>query len=194
MVGDTIKRRVLRSVSGDQVCNLRLHSFSRRHREIAAAGIREAVVFHSTADDLRPYTTDLPFAVVADPDRRLYREFGVERSPRALLDPRAWPSILRGILYSLVLIVSGSQPVPSLNPHGGRFGLPADFLIARNGRVAARKYGRHADDRAEPPGERPDVGKFLQRLKRLGLGLEATLEPEALDQQPRARSSSPSCV
>jgi peroxiredoxin len=166
-VGDAIARRALTSVSGKPismpdshrlvhlqfrrfagcpVCNLHLQSFSRRDREITAAGIREIIVFHSTADDLRPYTADLPFAVIADPDKRLYLEFGVESSPRALLDPRAWPAILRGIIHSFISIVRDKQPVPSLTPHGGRFRLPADFLIAPDGRVLARRYGNHADD------------------------------------------------
>jgi peroxiredoxin len=166
-VGDTVARRTLAAVSeelisipdsqrlvhlqfrrfaGCPVCNLHLQSFSRRHREITAAGVCEVIVFHSKADDLRPYATDLPFAVIAGPDKRLYLEFGVESSPRALLDPRAWPSILRGIIHSFVSIVWGKQPVPSLIPEGGRFGLPADFLIALDGHVLARKYGIHADD------------------------------------------------
>jgi hypothetical protein len=36
--------------------------------------------------------------------------------------------------------------MPPVNPDGGRFGLPADFLISRDGRVLARKYGAHASD------------------------------------------------
>ena len=32
------------------------------------------------------------------------------------------------------------------NPHGGRTDLPADFLIAPDGRVRACKYGAHAND------------------------------------------------
>jgi len=166
-VGDAVARRTLAAVSeelisipdshrlvhlqfrrfaGCPVCNLHLQSFGRRHREIAAAGIREVIMFHSKADDLRPYTAGLPFAVIADPGKRLYLEFGVESSPRALLDPRAWPSILRGIICSFVSIVRDKQRVPSLTPQGGRFGLPADFLIAIDGGVLARKYGIHADD------------------------------------------------
>jgi hypothetical protein len=38
------------------------------------------------------------------------------------------------------------RPAPAINPHGGRFGLPADFLIGTDGRVLAVKYGQHADD------------------------------------------------
>jgi hypothetical protein len=33
-----------------------------------------------------------------------------------------------------------------MNPPGGRFGLPADFLIARDGNVLACKYGAHVYD------------------------------------------------
>ena len=143
---DRLVHLQFRRFAGCPVCNLHLRSFSRSHREIAAAGLREVIVFHSMADDLRRYITDLPFAIIADPDKRLYLEFGVESSPRALLDPRAWPSIVRGLVHSLASIVRDRQSIPSLTPHGGRLGLPADFLIASDGRVLACKYGEHADD------------------------------------------------
>lgn len=139
-----------RRFAGCPVCNLHLRSFARRHRELEAAGVHEVVLFHSPADELRPHTPDLPFAVVADPDKRLYAEFGVEASPRALLDPRAWLPILRAIAWATVGILTGTVRAPSSNPQGGRLGLPADFLIApdgpRNGRVLACKYGAHVDD------------------------------------------------
>jgi hypothetical protein len=89
---------------------------------------------------------DLPFAVVADPDKALYREVGVESSPRALLDPRAWPTILRALATSTWRILRRQGRAPSLDPEGGRYGLPADLLIAPDGRVLAVKYGVHAAD------------------------------------------------
>lgn len=135
-----------RRFAGCPVCHLHLRSFVRRHHELERAGIREVVVFHSTAAALRVHAEGLPFAVVADPDKQLYVEFGVEAAPRALLHPRAWGSILRAVLHGLVAIVRDGRPVPPTNPEGGRFGLPADFLIASDGRVLARKYGLHADD------------------------------------------------
>ena len=166
-VGDILTKRVLTDVSGQPVgipdsrdllhlqfrrfagcpvCTLHLGSFVRRHHDLARAGIREVVFFHSTADELRPFTTHLPFPVIADPDKRLYRAFAVESSPRALLDPRAWGAIVKGLARSASAVIRGKEPVPSLTPAGGRFGLPADFLIAPDGRVLARKYGCHADD------------------------------------------------
>jgi peroxiredoxin len=135
-----------RRFAGCPVCSLHLRSFVRRHPELAAAGVREVVLFHSSVDELRRHAGDLPFAVVADPDKRLYAEFGLESSPRALLDPRAWPSIVRGVGRGLWLMLRERRPAPSLNPHGGRWGLPADFLVGRDGRVIACKYGKHADD------------------------------------------------
>jgi hypothetical protein len=143
---DRLTHLQFRRFAGCPVCNLHLRSVVRRYGEIEAAGVREVVVFHSPADELLPHATDLPFAVVADPDKRLYAEFGVERSPRALLDPRAWGSIVRAVMSGVHEVARGRERLPSTSPHGGRLGLPADFLIASDGRVLAAKYGEHVYD------------------------------------------------
>lgn len=135
-----------RRFAGCPVCNLHLRSFVQRHKEIEASSVQEVVVFHSTAEALMPHAGELPFAVIADPGKRLYKEFGVESGMRALLDPRAWIPILRGVFRSLRAVLHKQEAVPSINPGGGRFGLPADFLIAPDGRVLASKYGAHAYD------------------------------------------------
>ena len=135
-----------RRFAGCPVCNLHLRSFARRHHELESAGIREIVLFHSPADELRPHTANFPFAIVADPDKRLYAEFGVTSSPRALLDPRAWQPILRAVGFAIVGLMTGSVRPPPSKPHGGRLGLPADFLIASDGQTIASKYGEHVDD------------------------------------------------
>jgi peroxiredoxin len=135
-----------RRFAGCPICNLHLRSFVRRRAEIEAANINEVVVFHSTADELRQYEADLPFAVIGDPDKRLYREFGVEAAPKALTDARAMLAILRTLLPVTVETIRTGKLAANLDPHGGRLGLPADFLIAPDGRVLACKYGEHADD------------------------------------------------
>ncbi|MBP2326755.1 hypothetical protein JOF56_007140 [Kibdelosporangium banguiense] len=131
-----------RRFAGCPVCNLHLQSIVRRHREIVDAGIREVVVFHSTAAELQEHTAGLPFAVVADPDKHLYQEFGVETGPRALLNPRAWPAIIRAIGRT----IASGEPLPSGRARNGRLGLPADFLIAPDGEILAQKRGEHAYD------------------------------------------------
>jgi AhpC/TSA family len=131
-----------RRFAGCPICNLHLRSFAARHGEIRAAGIREIAFFHSPAAELAEHTADLPFATVADPDKKVYRQFGVESGPRALLDPRSWPAIIRGSTLTL----RGRFRAPAGRQAGGRLGLPADFLIAPDGVVLAAKYGAHADD------------------------------------------------
>lgn len=126
--------------AGCPICNAHLQSVVRRNDEITAAGIREIVVFHSTDDELRRHGLDLPFAVVGDPGKSLYHEFGVGTSPRALLDPRIVAPIVRA------LPGIGGRPSVPLRPTGGRQGLPADFLIGADGSVIACKRGTHAYD------------------------------------------------
>jgi len=119
---------------------------SRRHDEIAAAGIQQIVVLHSAAEDMVPHQGQLPFAAVADPGRKLYGEFGVTASARAVLHPKAWTSPLNPRVYPIILrgIRAGGSPAPR---HGDTaLGLPADFLIEPDGRLRAAKYGRHASD------------------------------------------------
>jgi peroxiredoxin len=135
-----------RRFAGCPICNLHLRSFVRRIVEIDAAGIREVVVFHSTAEEMRQYESDLPFAVIGDPDKKLYREFGVEAGTRALANASATFAILRTLIPTTVETIRKRQLAANLNPHGGRLGLPADLMIASNGRVLACKYGEHADD------------------------------------------------
>ncbi|MFI6417761.1 peroxiredoxin-like family protein [Streptomyces sp. NPDC050842] len=135
-----------RRFAGCPVCNLHLRSAVLRHEEIERAGIREVVLFHSPADELRQHVAHLPFAVVADPDRLLYAEFGVEARRRALLDPRAWPAIARAVVRGAWELLRGRGHLPAASQPAGRLGLPADFLIASDGRVAAVKYGEHVYD------------------------------------------------
>lgn len=126
-----------RRFAGCPICKLHLRSIAARHEELVVAGIREVAVFHSSTEALRKHDGALPLSVIGDPERHLYMAFGVERSARSLLDPRAWGAIVHG------LAVFGPGP-PDRGESG--LGLPAEFLIAPGGRVIACKYGIHADD------------------------------------------------
>lgn len=127
-----------RRFAGCPICSLHMRDVARRHREFKDAGVVEVVVFHSAADQLRRYQADLPFAVIADPDRKLYKEFGVEASIRSVLHPRAWLAAARGFRLSKL--------TGAVAPRENHLGKPADFLINADGTVRARKYGAHADD------------------------------------------------
>jgi peroxiredoxin len=159
-VGDPLKQRELVTIQGEPmqipeperlvhlqfrryagcpICNMHLRSITQRHEEILMAGIREVVVFHSSAETMLEFQGDLPFAAIADPDKKLYAEFGVESSLKAVLHPRAPLAGFRA--RSVVHSVRGAMGIGEKH-----LGLPADFLIAPDGRVLATSYGKHAND------------------------------------------------
>jgi peroxiredoxin len=126
-----------RRFAGCPVCNFHLMMMSRRHDEIRAAGIRQVVIFHSSREDMLSYQSQLPFICVPDPGKALYRAYGVETSAAALLNPMILWKGLRWILASRRFYKRAEN---------GILGLPADFLIGRDGTVLARHYGSDADD------------------------------------------------
>jgi peroxiredoxin len=150
-----------RRYAGCPVCNLHLRSIALRHDQILAAGIREVVVFHSSAETMLGFQGGLPFAAIADPEKKLYAEFGVQKmSPMAALmaalSPRSWRAAGRALMRA-----------PSLRGAAGRgeehLGLPADFLIGPDGRVLAARYGKYVDDQWSVD-ELLDLAKNTQQM------------------------------
>ena len=136
----TLTHLQFRRFAGCPICSLHLRSFARRHDELEAAGVCEVAVFHSTAEALRRYHADLPFAIVPDPEKRLYALYGLEKGLAALLHPRAMWAGMKGMF---------SAPNNPLDAGGGLIGLPGDFLIDSGGKIVHARYGSHADDHLE---------------------------------------------
>src|SRR5437667_6898590 len=135
----------LRRFAGCPICNLHLRSIVTRHDEIRSHGIREVVVFHSTAAELTKFEAELPFPLIADPERELYRRLGIERRAGSLLSTRALRAAIAGQTAALARR-STMRALGPIQPTGRPFGLPADFLNAPAGRRARVKYGEHAYD------------------------------------------------
>ena len=144
-----------RRYAGCPVCNLHLRFITKRHEEIAAAGVREVVVFHSGREKMLEFQGRLPYAAIADPEKKLYAEFGVEKkmSPLESFRPRMIKTVARA-----------APRAPSKLKAAGigeeKFNNPADFLIASDGRVVASKYGEY-------PGDQWSVDELLE-LARTG--------------------------
>ena len=143
--GDVVHLQ-LRRFAGCPICNLHLRSIVDRHDEIRSRGIREVVVFHSTAAELAKHEAELPFPLIADPERELYERLGVERRVSSLLRLRALRAAFAGETAAFGKRSTKRGALGPVRPTGGRLGLPADFLIAADGRIIAVKYGRHAYD------------------------------------------------
>jgi len=117
------------------ICNTHIAELRRRAREIEAAGIKEVIIFHNSAKSVRSYQKDLPFLVVGDPKKTLYKDFGVGTS-LGFMTLKALGAGMRGMAHGHL----------GLRPAGGPLGLPGDFLIAPSGQIKAAKYGTHAFD------------------------------------------------
>ena len=104
-------------------------------------------MFHSSAETMLEFQGELPFAVIADPDKKLYAEFGVESSLKAVLNPRAPLAGFRA--RSVVHSVRGAMGIGEKH-----LGLPAEFLIAPDGVVLAASTARR---------KRPVVGRRTAR-------------------------------
>jgi peroxiredoxin len=126
-----------RRFAGCPICNLHLQSFFKRSSEIEKAGIHEVIVFHASKGEMLKNVVDVPFDLIADPKRNLYRSFGVESSWKALFSLSALRQAMRGIR------LFGATLAPSME---AELGLPAEFLINQNGQLVALNYGTHAND------------------------------------------------
>ena len=129
-----------RRYAGCPVCNLHMRGVAARHGEILAAGVREVVVFYSAAETMLGFQGDLPFATIADPEKKLYAEFGVGTMPvTTAFKLRSWRAAAQGLANAPSLRGIGSKGTSYL-------GLPADFLIGTDGTILAASYGRYTDD------------------------------------------------
>ena len=117
------------------ICNTHIAEFRKREREIDAAGIKEVIVFHSSPKSIRSYQKDVPFVMVGDPKKTIYKDFGVEAS-LGFMSLKALGAAMSGIAHGHF----------GLRLAGGPLGLPADFLITPSGRINAMKYGTDAYD------------------------------------------------
>ena len=126
-----------RRFAGCPVCNLHLQSFFKRAEELKANNVHEVVVFHASQKDMLASVVDVPFDLIADPSRKLYKDFGVDTSWKALLNLGVIQKALKGIRKF------GMRVPQSLE---AELGVPADFLINQSGTIVALKYGAHADD------------------------------------------------
>jgi thioredoxin-dependent peroxiredoxin len=98
-------------------------------------------VFQSPAEKLSQYVgrQEPPFPLVAVPPQRLYAAYGVEHSSGGLL--AAWAFRSREIARAI--FSHGFRPG---SIEGGIHRIPADFLIAPDGRIRVAYYGRDIGD------------------------------------------------
>lgn len=124
-----------------------------RIREFRHLGAEVVVVSFVPPSPLKQYLSghEWEFPVLADPDRRAYRAFGLERASWArLLRPRVLGRYLR-------LMLRGRMPRLA---HEDVHQLGGDFVLDRDARVV---FAHRSTD----PADRPAVAELLEAVRRI---------------------------
>lgn len=114
------------------LCNLHIHELIEAFPGLAARGLQMLAVFMSSVERVSEQYADrgAPFPIAADPDRKAYAAYGVERSLPGMLaafvHPRAMKAFFSGFM-------PGKIDADTLT-------LPADFLIGPDLRIAGVHY------------------------------------------------------
>lgn len=137
---------------GCPLCQLDIHEYAENYEKITKKGDQILVVLQSDpvklAEQIGP--DDLPFDIICDPDRKLYKKFGVKHAltPLGMLGTGTLPKLLKAKKMGF--------------SHGEYEGvetqLPALIVVGQNRKVKYRKYYKSAD-------AAPDADELKKRLK-----------------------------
>ena len=122
---------------------LSVRQFAARAEEFERRGLPLVRVFHSPVEALRDYAEGeraVPFPVLADPRRRVYREYGIGGSWLDFLRARGALGRVREATRQ------GLKPRWRDALRDGIGGSPADFLIDETGVLVRVHYGEHHAD------------------------------------------------
>lgn len=122
------------------LCNLRVHELIERFPEYQARGLHMLAFFQSPSARIRQYVgkQDVPFPLIADPMRLVYRRYGVEASwvgfGKALFKPsRVFDAVVKK------RFLPGTM-------EGNAAMIPADFLIGPDLVIRHAFYGEDIGD------------------------------------------------
>lgn len=123
-------------------CNLRIHKMISRYDGYKAKGVDVLGIMESPAERIlrnSPGRQDPPFALIADPELKLYTQYGLAAS---------WLGLGKA------LITRPGEAYESIIKNGTSLGrpdgkmamLPAEFFINENGLITKAYYGRDIGD------------------------------------------------
>ncbi|MFN8371575.1 MAG: peroxiredoxin-like family protein [Anaerolineae bacterium] len=120
-------------------CNLRVRHLSQHYPQLQQQGLDIVAVFYSSADTLRQHMSQytVPFPLIADPQMKLYRDYGVEKSLWGMMKT----SFRMGDMLEMMRL-----GLMKTSPEGDMRIMPADFLIAPDGHIKIAHYGSDIGD------------------------------------------------
>lgn len=123
-----------------------MRQFAARQHDFELRELHLVRVFHSPVEALRGYAEGelaLPFPILADPGREVYKSYGVGGSLLALLRPPSFAHFRQAMRQGL-------RPRWRDARRDGIGGTPADFLIDPEGKIAKAHYGKSITDSLSP--------------------------------------------
>src|SRR5580704_13083026 len=121
------------------VCNLHLRNSVRNHDKLQNEGLSVVVIFHSPQwRTKKTISQDLPFEILSDPGKKIFRSYGVSASLGGMFSWAVWRD------YALAMMAG--YPSGMLSHDGGITGLPADFIIGKDGKILYTHYGKDYAD------------------------------------------------
>jgi hypothetical protein len=125
---------------GDPIGDQHVTGFRKAYQRIRDRSVQEVVFFYSDNESIETHYTQVRLHMIGDPAKTYYKMFGVETSSKWLMKKKAWSDFVKGIGLHHFNFKAGKH---------GMNGLPADFLIAKNGKICACRYGLHGSDQWE---------------------------------------------
>jgi peroxiredoxin len=121
------------------LCNLRVHELAGHYDSMKEKGLHMLAFFQSPEESIRRYVGRQapPFRIVADPERKVYRMYGVEPS---------WAGFLKGSLRVSSMIAAAGKGFLPGKMEGEKAMIPADFLIGPDLTVERAYYGADIGD------------------------------------------------
>lgn len=128
--------------AGSPICNFRIHELREEYSQFISDNFEVIIVFESTGETLKEYTADadIPFIVIADPELKLYKKFGVEKSLGKTLKTIFKRKTKEARKKGKKLF--GDK---KYKKDGARTRIPAEFILEK-GRVLEASYGNFIGD------------------------------------------------
>ncbi len=124
------------------LCNLRIHELSGLAPKWKEKGLEMVAIFESPVESIKQYVTgrhDIPYTIIADPDRELYKLYGVEGS---------WTGFMKSMVTRSgdgMRSIIGKGFLPG-KLEGDVSMLPADFLVGPDLTIKEAYYGADIGD------------------------------------------------
>lgn len=121
------------------LCNLRIHHLIDKYDSFHKKGLSMLAFFESPRESILKYVSrhDAPFPIIADPEMRIYNDYGVESS---------WSGFFKGMLnFSSMMNALKKGYLPG-KLEGNKALIPADFLIGPDQQVIRAYYGKDIGD------------------------------------------------